>query len=59
MVLREETIMAASSIGSPVARKHRRREGDPEMRQSKKGTQWRCGMKLHIGADDQTGVAQP
>jgi len=57
LVLREGTSMAASSIGSPSSRKHRRREGDPEMQRTKKGNQWRYGMKLHIGVDDQTGVA--
>ncbi|WP_373276979.1 transposase [Candidatus Synechococcus spongiarum] len=57
LALREGTIMDASSIGSPSSRKHREREGDPEMKHTKKGNQWRYSMKLHIGVDDQTGVA--
>ena len=28
------------------------------MHQTKKGNEWRFGMKLHIGADAQTGVVQ-
>ncbi len=57
LLLKEGTIMAASSIAAAASRKHRGRERDPEMKQTKKGNQWRCGMKLHIGVDDQTGVA--
>ncbi len=55
LLLQEGTMMAASSIAAPASRKHRRRERDPEMQQTKKGQQWRCGMKLPIGVDDQTG----
>ena len=32
-------------------------ERDGEMKQSSKGKQWHFGMKLHIGVDDQTGLA--
>ena len=49
--------MDASIIASPASRKNRKRERDPEMKQTKKGNQWRFGMKLHIGVADQTGVA--
>ena len=56
-VLKEGTIMDAGIIASPASRKNRKRERDPEMGQTRKGKQWRFGMKLHIGVDDQTGVA--
>ncbi|MYG64578.1 MAG: transposase [Synechococcus sp. SB0675_bin_7] len=26
------------------------------MEQPRKGKQWHCGMKLHLGVDDQTGL---
>ena len=57
LVLKEGTIMDASIIAAPVSRKNRKRERDPEMKQTKKGNQWHCGMKLHSGVDAQTGVA--
>ena len=57
LVLKEGTIMDASIIASSASRKNRKRERDPEMKQTKKGNQWHFGMKLHIGVDDQTGVA--
>ena len=57
LILKEGTIMDASIIAAPASRKNRKREGDPEMKQTKKGNQWHFGMKLPIGVDDQTGVA--
>ena len=36
--------------------KNRAGDWDPEMHQTKKGNEWRFGMKVHIGADAQTGV---
>ena len=54
--LRRGTIMDASIIAAPSSRKNRRRERDPEMRQTKKGNQWYFGMKAHIGVDSQTGL---
>ena len=36
--------------------KNRAGDRDPEMHQTKKGNEWRFGMKVHIGADAQTGV---
>ena len=57
LVLREGTILDASIIASPASRKNRERARDPEMGQTKKGNQWHFGMKLHVGVDDQTGVA--
>ena len=36
--------------------KNRAGDRDPSMHQTKKGNEWRFGMKVHIGADAQTGV---
>ena len=52
LVLKEGTIMDGSSIASPASRQNRKRERDPEMKQTKKGNQWPFGMKLPIGVDD-------
>ncbi|MCY4173312.1 MAG: IS5 family transposase [Cyanobacteria bacterium MAG CAR3_bin_5] len=57
LVLKEGTIMDAGISASPASRKNRKRARDPEIKQTRKGNQWRFGMKLHIGVDDQTGVA--
>ena len=54
--LREGTIVDASIIAAPSSTKNRSKERDPEMRQTKKGNEWRFGMKLHIGVDSETGV---
>ncbi len=50
------TIMAATIISAPSSTKNRTKERDPEMHQTKKGNQWYCGMKAHIGVDSQTKV---
>ena len=54
--LREGTIVDASIIEAPSSTKNRADERDPEMRQTKKGNEWHFGMKVHIGADAETGV---
>ena len=55
--LREGTIVDATIIAAPSSTKNRRRARDPEMHQTKKGNEWRFGMKLHIGVDATTGLA--
>ena len=54
--LKEGTIVDASIIEAPSSTKNRAGERDPEMRQTKKGSQWHFGMKVHIGVDSETGV---
>ena len=57
--LREGTIVDASIIEAPSSTKNRAGKRDPEMHQTKKGNEWRFGMKVHIGADAQTGGELP
>ena len=54
--LREGTIVDASIIEAPSSTKNGAGERDPQMRQTKKGNEWRFGMKVHIGVDSETGV---
>ena len=54
--LRGGSIVDASIIAAPSSTKNRTGERDPEMHQTKKGNEWHFGMKLHIGADSETGV---
>ena len=48
------TIVDASIISAPSSTKNKKKERDPEMRQTRKGNQWYFGMKAHIGVDSQT-----
>lgn len=48
------TIVDATIINAPSSTKNRKKERDPEMRQTRKGNQWYFGMKAHIGVDSRT-----
>ncbi|MCX7150655.1 MAG: IS5 family transposase [Rhodocyclales bacterium] len=50
------TIVDATLIAAPPSTKNQEKSRDPEMHQTKKGNEWHFGMKLHIGADSQTGL---
>jgi IS5 family transposase len=50
------TIVDATLIAAPPSTKNEEKSRDPEMHQTKKGNQWYFGMKVHIGADSQTGL---
>lgn len=56
MKLSGGTIVDATLIAAPPSTKNQDKSRDPEMHQIKKGNQWHFGMKLHIGADSQTGL---
>lgn len=50
------TIVDATIIAAPTSTKNKNKQRDPQMHQTKKGNQWYFGMKLHIGADSQSGA---
>lgn len=54
-MIRERTIVDATLIAAPPSTK---KDGKryPEMHKSKKGNDWRFGMKVHIGVDATTGL---
>ena len=56
LILKEGTIVDASIISAPTSTKNQQGERDPEMHQTKKGNEWHFGMKMHIGADADTGL---
>ena len=56
LFLREGTIVDATLISAPPSTKNRGGKRDSEMHQTKKGKQWHFGMKVHIGADAQSGL---
>jgi IS5 family transposase len=45
------TIVGASIIAAPSSTKNQEKKRDPEMHQTKKGSEWHFGMKAHIGVD--------
>ena len=56
LLLKEGTAIDATLIAAPSSTKNQGGERDPEMHQTKKGNQWYFGMKLHIGADTDSGL---
>lgn len=49
------TIVDATIIDAPSSTKNEKKERDPEMHSTKKGNEWRFGMKMHAGVDAGTG----
>ena len=56
MKLSGGTLVDATLIAAPPSTKNQDKRRDPEMHQTKKGNEWHFGMKLHLGADSQTGL---
>ena len=50
------TIVDATIINAPSSTKNAEKSRDPEMHQTKKGNEWRFGMKCHIGVDAGSGL---
>ena len=44
------------SFSAPSSTKNKTGQRDPEMHQTKKGNEWRFGMKMRIGVDDTLGL---
>lgn len=57
LMLRSGTVVDATTIAAPSSTKNSTGKRDPEMHQTKKGNQWHHGMKAHIGADADSGLA--
>ena len=51
------TMVDATLIPAASSTKNEAGSRDPEMHQTKKGNQWYFGMKIHVGADVDSGVA--
>jgi IS5 family transposase len=50
------TMVDATIIHAASSTKNAKGERDPDMHQTKKGNQWYFGMKIHIGADVDSGA---
>ena len=57
LLLETGTVVDATLIPAPASTKNKDKARDPEMHSSKKGNQWHFGMKAHIGADAESGLA--
>lgn len=57
LLLKGGTMVDATIIHAPPSTKNEAKQRDPEMRQTKKGNQWYFGMKIHVGADVNSGLA--
>jgi len=56
LLLKSGTMVDATIIHAPPSTKNRDKQRDPEMHQTKKGNQWCFGMKIHVGADVNSGL---
>jgi len=56
LLLKGGTMVDATIIHAPPSTKNRDKTRDPEMHQTKKGNQWYFGMKIHVGADVDSGL---
>jgi len=50
------SMVDATIIHEPSSTKNTEKKRDPEMHQTKKGNQWYFGMKIHVGADVNSGA---
>ena len=57
LLLKAGTVVDATLIAAPISTKNKGKARDPDMHSSKKGNQWYFGMKAHIGADAESGLA--
>ena len=54
-IMRGGSVVDATIIAAPSSTKNATGTRDPEMHQTRKGSQWYFGMKAHIGVDAGTG----
>ncbi len=55
-MLKGGTVVDATIINPSPLTKNAEKKRDPEMHQTKKGNEWRFGMKVHIGVDAFSGL---
>jgi IS5 family transposase len=56
LLLKGGTMVDATIVQAPTSTKNQEKKRDPDMHQTKKGNQWHFGMKVHVGADINSGV---
>lgn len=56
LLVSKGSMVDATIIHAPSSTKNQDKARDPEMHQTKKGNQWYFGMKIHVGADVDSGA---
>ena len=56
ITLRSGTLVEATIIDAPSSTKNKAKSRDQEMSSTKKGNDWYCGMKAHVGVDVDSGT---
>jgi IS5 family transposase len=56
LLVSQGTMVDATLIHAPSSTKNKAKARDPEMHQTRKGQQWYFGMKIHVGADVNSGA---
>jgi IS5 family transposase len=56
LLVSQGTMVDATIIHVPSSTKNKDKSRDPDMHQTRKGQQWYFGMKIHIGADVNSGA---
>lgn len=52
------TIVDATIVAAPSSTRNSKKERDAEMHQTRKGNQYYCGAKAHIGVDSKEGIVR-
>jgi len=56
LLVSQGTMIDATIIHAPTSTKNKDKVRDPDMHSAKKGNQWYFGMKIHVGADVDSGA---
>ena len=56
LLVSKGSMVDATIIHAPSSTKNQDKARDPGMHQTKKGNQWYFGMKIHVGADVDSGA---
>jgi len=56
LLVSQGTMVDATIIHAPSSTKNKGKARDPDMHQTRKGNQWYFGMKIHVGADVDSGA---
>ncbi len=56
LLVSQGTMVDATIVHAPSSTKNKTKSRDPDMHQTRKGNQWFFGMKIHVGADVDSGA---
>jgi len=56
LLISQGTMVDATIVHAPSSTKNKDNARDPDMHQTRKGNQWYFGMKIHVGADINSGA---